>query len=41
MIVDHDAAVDLLSFDCEEDPLRFEREVWVDREEEAIEQASW
>ena len=40
MIVDHDAAVDLLDIDCE-DPLRFEREVWVVWEEEAIEQASW
>ena len=29
MIVDHDAAVDLLDFDCEEDPLWFEMEVWV------------
>jgi len=41
MIVDRDAAVYLLDFDCEEDPLRFERGVWVVWEEEAIEQASW
>jgi len=39
MIVDHDAVVDLLDFDCE-DSLRFEREGWVDWEE-AIERASW
>ena len=29
MISDHDAAGDLAGFDCEEDPVRFEREVWV------------
>jgi hypothetical protein len=29
MIVDHDAAADPVDFDCEEDPLRLEREAWV------------
>lgn len=29
MISDHDAAVDLVGLDCEEDPLRFERVTWV------------
>jgi len=41
MIVDHDAAVDLLDFDCEEDPLRFEMEVWVVWEEESNERDNW
>ena len=40
MIIDHDAVADLLNFDCEEDPLWFEREVWVVWEEEARERAS-
>ena len=40
MIIDHDAVVDLLDFDCEEDPLWFEREVWVVWEEEVRERAS-
>ena len=39
MIIDHDAVVDLLDFD-REDPLWFEREVWVVWEEEARERAS-
>jgi len=38
MIVDHDAAMGLLDFDCEEDPLRFEMEVW---EGESSERNIW
>lgn len=41
MIVDHDAAADLPDLDCEEDPLRFEMEVWVVWEEESRKRDSW
>ena len=40
MIVDHDAVAGLLDFDCDEDPLRFEKEVWVVWEEESREWAN-